>query len=191
MRSTCAIEAVRHRDAIYDAGDAADRRLYRQCRRAVEGARHRRLRAVPGRVPRRGAAKAASSPMRRDEKLARPWVKPGTPGLLHRIGGIEKQLDTGNIDYAPANHQAMTDIRRDKVARHRSVPDQDGRAGRGRRQAGGRRLGLDLRPDPPGGAARARARGSTSAISTSATSGRCRAIWAICSRVTTRSSCPK
>jgi 2-oxoglutarate ferredoxin oxidoreductase subunit alpha len=51
----------------------------------------------------------------RDEKLARPWVKPGTPGLLHRIGGIEKQQGTGNIDYGPANHQAMTDIRKAKV----------------------------------------------------------------------------
>jgi 2-oxoglutarate ferredoxin oxidoreductase subunit alpha len=55
-------------------------------------------------------------PYVRDAKLARPWVKPGTPGLLHRIGGIEKQVDTGHIDYAPANHQAMTDIRQAKVA---------------------------------------------------------------------------
>lgn len=62
-------------------------------------------------------------PYGRDEKLARPWVKPGTPGLLHRIGGIEKQQGTGNIDYAPANHQAMTDIRRDKVLGI-DVPDQ-------------------------------------------------------------------
>lgn len=54
-------------------------------------------------------------PYSRDDKLARPWVKPGTPGLLHRIGGIEKAQGTGHIDYAPFNHQAMTDIRRDKV----------------------------------------------------------------------------
>ncbi len=54
-------------------------------------------------------------PFGRDAKGARPWVKPGTPGLLHRIGGIEKQEGTGNIDYAPANHQAMTDARRAKV----------------------------------------------------------------------------
>ncbi|GAA4777448.1 2-oxoacid:acceptor oxidoreductase subunit alpha [Stakelama sediminis] len=63
-------------------------------------------------------------PYARDEKLSRPWVKPGTPGLLHRIGGIEKQQGTGNIDYAPANHQAMTEIRRDKVAGI-DVPDQE------------------------------------------------------------------
>jgi 2-oxoglutarate ferredoxin oxidoreductase subunit alpha len=62
-------------------------------------------------------------PYARDEKLKRPWVKPGTPGLLHRIGGIEKALGTGNIDYSPGNHQAMTDIRRDKVLGI-DVPDQ-------------------------------------------------------------------
>ena len=62
-------------------------------------------------------------PYGRDEKLARPWVKPGTPGLLHRIGGIEKAIDTGNIDYGAANHQKMTEIRRDKVA-NITVPDQ-------------------------------------------------------------------
>jgi 2-oxoglutarate ferredoxin oxidoreductase subunit alpha len=62
-------------------------------------------------------------PYGRDEKLARPWVKPGTPGLLHRIGGIEKRSGTGNIDYDPANHQRMTELRRDKVAGI-AVPDQ-------------------------------------------------------------------
>ncbi|MBY8829721.1 2-oxoacid:acceptor oxidoreductase subunit alpha [Hephaestia mangrovi] len=62
-------------------------------------------------------------PYARDEKLARPWVKPGTPGLLHRIGGIEKKAGTGNIDYSPANHQEMTELRRDKVAGIK-VPDQ-------------------------------------------------------------------
>ena len=54
-------------------------------------------------------------PYSRDDKLARPWVKPGTPGLLHRIGGIEKEVDTGHINYGPANHQAMTDLRKAKV----------------------------------------------------------------------------
>ncbi|GAA0326902.1 2-oxoacid:acceptor oxidoreductase subunit alpha [Sphingomonas oligophenolica] len=63
-------------------------------------------------------------PYARDEKRARPWVKPGTPGLLHRIGGIEKQLGTGNIDYGAANHQAMTEMRRDKVLGI-DVPDQE------------------------------------------------------------------
>jgi len=72
-------------------------------------------------------------PYARDEKLKRPWVKPGTPGLLHRIGGIEKALNSGNIDYSPGNHQAMTDIRRDKVLGI-DVPDQVVEAG----QAGGK-----------------------------------------------------
>ncbi|MBS0502904.1 MAG: 2-oxoacid:acceptor oxidoreductase subunit alpha, partial [Proteobacteria bacterium] len=65
-------------------------------------------------------------PYGRDEKLARPWVKPGTPGLLHRIGGIEKQQGTGNIDYSPANHQLMTDVRANKIAGIADhIPDQE------------------------------------------------------------------
>ena len=65
-------------------------------------------------------------PYSRDEKLARPWVKPGTPGLLHRIGGIEKEVDTGHLNYAPANHQAMTDLRKAKVdGVARDIPDQE------------------------------------------------------------------
>ncbi len=64
-------------------------------------------------------------PYGRDAKLARPWVKPGTPDLLHRIGGIEKEIDTGHINYSPANHQAMTDIRKDKVdGVANDIPDQ-------------------------------------------------------------------
>jgi len=62
-------------------------------------------------------------PYGRDEKLARPWVKPGTPGLLHRIGGIEKEVDTGHLNYQPANHQAMTDLRKAKIDGVK-VPDQ-------------------------------------------------------------------
>jgi 2-oxoglutarate ferredoxin oxidoreductase subunit alpha len=57
-------------------------------------------------------------PYLRDEQtLARPWAIPGTPGLMHRIGGIEKQDGTGNVNYDPANHELMTHIRADKVAR--------------------------------------------------------------------------
>ena len=48
--------------------------------------------------------------------LARPWVKPGTPGLEHRIGGIERDYTTGNISYDPANHQRMTEVRANKIA---------------------------------------------------------------------------
>ncbi len=63
-------------------------------------------------------------PYARDEKGARPWIKPGTPDLMHRIGGIEKAEGTGHIDYAPDNHQTMTDARRNKVL-NVSVPDQE------------------------------------------------------------------
>ena len=62
-------------------------------------------------------------PYKRDAKGARPWIKPGTPGLMHRIGGIEKAIDTGHIDYSPGNHQAMTDARQNKVLGV-DVPDQ-------------------------------------------------------------------
>jgi 2-oxoglutarate ferredoxin oxidoreductase subunit alpha len=49
--------------------------------------------------------------------LARDWVIPGTPGLEHRIGGIEKDFTTGNVSYDPANHEAMVRVRAEKVAR--------------------------------------------------------------------------
>lgn len=55
-------------------------------------------------------------PYQRDELLSRPWAIPGTPGLEHRIGGLEKQNITGNISYDAANHQAMTNLRAQKVA---------------------------------------------------------------------------
>jgi 2-oxoglutarate ferredoxin oxidoreductase subunit alpha len=54
--------------------------------------------------------------LRDPETLARPWAVPGTPGLMHRIGGIEKADGTGHISYDPANHQLMSELRRDKVA---------------------------------------------------------------------------
>lgn len=52
---------------------------------------------------------------RTEDTLARPWVKPGTPGLTHRIGGIEKADGSGNISYDPDNHQRMTDLRAAKI----------------------------------------------------------------------------
>jgi 2-oxoglutarate ferredoxin oxidoreductase subunit alpha len=54
-------------------------------------------------------------PYKRDARGVRPWIKPGTPGLTHRIGGIEKAVDTGNLDYSPDNHQAQTDARKAKI----------------------------------------------------------------------------
>ena len=55
-------------------------------------------------------------PYARDERLARPWAIPGTPGLMHRIGGLEKEDVTGNVNYEPANHQHMVNTRAAKVA---------------------------------------------------------------------------
>src|SRR2546428_12178595 len=55
--------------------------------------------------------------LRDSATLARPWVRPGTPGLEHRIGGIEKQDVTGNISYDPDNHDHMVRTRAEKVRR--------------------------------------------------------------------------
>ena len=55
--------------------------------------------------------------VRDEETLARPWAVPGTSGLEHRLGGIEKDARTGNISYDPANHEVMTHLRQDKVER--------------------------------------------------------------------------
>ncbi len=58
------------------------------------------------------------NPYQRDpDTLARPWAKPGTPGLEHRIGGLEKSDITGHVSYDPENHQRMVEIRAAKVAR--------------------------------------------------------------------------
>jgi 2-oxoglutarate ferredoxin oxidoreductase subunit alpha len=54
-------------------------------------------------------------PYSRDEKLARPWAIPGTKGLEHRIGGIEKENLTGNISYEPENHEYMVKLREQKI----------------------------------------------------------------------------
>jgi 2-oxoglutarate ferredoxin oxidoreductase subunit alpha len=56
-------------------------------------------------------------PYLRDENLARPWAVPGTPGLRHRIGGLEKEDGTGNISYEPENHEHMTRLRAERVAK--------------------------------------------------------------------------
>ncbi|MEX0886018.1 MAG: 2-oxoacid:acceptor oxidoreductase subunit alpha [Phycisphaeraceae bacterium] len=56
-------------------------------------------------------------PYQRDENLVRPWAIPGTPGLEHRIGGLEKEDVTGSVSYDPDNHQRMTDLRQAKVER--------------------------------------------------------------------------
>ena len=56
-------------------------------------------------------------PYKRDEELGRPWAIPGTPGLEHRLGGLEKQHETGNVSYDPDNHEFMVKLRAEKVER--------------------------------------------------------------------------
>ena len=149
------------RGAVHDAGDPALRRLPRQRRRA--------LAAAGGRGP-AGPSRSSSDtdpegflPYRRDATtLARPWAIPGTPGLEHRIGGLEKQDGTGNVTYDPDNHEHMVRTARGEGRAHRRRPP---RARGPRRRAGGRparrRLGLDLRRDHRRGQSSRGARGST------------------------------
>jgi 2-oxoglutarate ferredoxin oxidoreductase subunit alpha len=62
--------------------------------------------------------------LRDPQTLARPWAIPGTPGLEHRIGGLEKQDGSGNVSYDPHNHDHMVRLRAEKVARiAREIPD--------------------------------------------------------------------
>jgi 2-oxoglutarate ferredoxin oxidoreductase subunit alpha len=63
----------------------------------------------------RSASDDKFMPYLRDEKLSRPWAVPGTKGLEHRIGGLEKQNITGNISYDPDNHELMVKLRQEKV----------------------------------------------------------------------------
>jgi 2-oxoglutarate ferredoxin oxidoreductase subunit alpha len=73
----------------------------------------------------RNESDAKYMPYERDEKLSRPWALPGTKGLEHRIGGIEKQNITGNISYDPDNHELMVKLRQEKVDRVANyIPEQ-------------------------------------------------------------------
>jgi 2-oxoglutarate/2-oxoacid ferredoxin oxidoreductase subunit alpha len=78
--------------------------------------------ALPEIDPRFATDPSGFQPYSRDEKLARPWAVPGTPGLRHRIGGLEKEDGTGNISYDPVNHAHMTHLRAERVSRV-EVPD--------------------------------------------------------------------
>ncbi|WP_182870630.1 2-oxoacid:acceptor oxidoreductase subunit alpha [Stieleria mannarensis] len=65
-------------------------------------------------------------PYLRNENLGRPWAIPGTEGLMHRVGGLEKEHETGNVSYDPANHQLMTETRAAKVAKiAERIPEQE------------------------------------------------------------------
>ena len=98
-------------------------------------------------------------PYARDERLARPWAVPGTPGLVHRIGGLEREDVTGNISYDPENHERMTHLRRDEGGRdRRGHPAARGGRPRRRRRAAGARVGSTLGTIRAAAAAGARGR---------------------------------
>jgi 2-oxoglutarate ferredoxin oxidoreductase subunit alpha len=68
---------------------------------------------------------SAFLPYKRNEKFVRPWAIPGTKGLAHRIGGLEKDFETGNVSYDPENHERMVKVRQakvDKIADY--IPEQ-------------------------------------------------------------------
>jgi len=76
--------------------------------------------------PRKSDETEPFMPYRRDERLVRGWAVPGTPGLAHRVGGLEKEANTGNVSYDPANHEYMIKIREakvEKIAEH--IPEQE------------------------------------------------------------------
>lgn len=65
-------------------------------------------------------------PYLRDERLVRPWARPGTTGLEHRVGGLEKRDGTGNVEYSPENHEHMSDVRARKVENIAAfIPEQE------------------------------------------------------------------
>ena len=67
--------------------------------------------------PARKPEDAPYLPYKRDDRLVRSWAIPGTKGLEHRIGGLEKQNETGNVSHDPENHELMTKLRAEKIAR--------------------------------------------------------------------------
>ena len=167
-----AIEAVAHRAQVHDPGRLPVGRVPRHRLRAVAHPRRRRparhrasTNAVDGDGP--------FQPYERDpETLARPWAVPGTPGLEHRIGGLEKADITGNVSYDPDNHHRMQLLRAGQGRRHR----QRHPAARGLRPVERRpadpRLGLHLRRHPLRGRAPAGRRARPSPTPTCATSTR-------------------
>ena len=131
---------------------------------------------LPAIDPNFATARTASEfqPYARDERLARPWAIPGTPGLQHRIGGLEKADGSGNISYDGANHERMTELRAAKVDRHRRRAAAADRRLRARGQPAGARAGARPRArSAPACGARARPAARSPAPSC-ATSTRCR-----------------
>ena len=119
------IEAARIATEIHDSGDLVDRRLHRQ--RVGNRGVFPMSRSCPSfrfsTIPR---TEGYHPSIRNAETLARAWAIPGTPGLSHRVGGIEKSYETGDISYDAENHQIMTDTRRNKILNIADdIPDQE------------------------------------------------------------------
>ena len=188
-----------HRAEVPHAGDPAVRRLPGQRHRAVAAARRRRrcptssvtFATEPNHVDADG--EPVFWPYLRDpETLARPWALPGTPGLMHRIGGLEKEDGSGNICYDPANHEHM--VRPAGRRRSPASPTTSRRRGarrRRRRRAARRRVGLDLGRHRRRGGPGPRRRATRSPTPTSCTSTRSRRTSARCCGATRRCWCPR
>ena len=133
----CRSRGLADRRAVHDTGDPLVRRLYRQRFGALADSRVEDLPRVE--IHHRRAARRGRGflPYERDERLARPWALPGTPGLMHRIGGLEKQNRTGNVSYDPDNHEFMVRLARpESRQRGRRHPSAEGRRTAQRRSAG-------------------------------------------------------
>ena len=110
-----ALRSRAHRHQVHDAGHHPVGWLPRQWRRAVAHPEGRRSAGAHG--PSSAPSRRASIPTCATKTtLSRPWVVPGTPGLEHRIGGLEKEYLSGNVSYAPANHEQMVRVRARKIA---------------------------------------------------------------------------
>ena len=84
------------------------------------------LKPINVKHPRSANSEDGFMPYKRDERLVRPWAVPGTPGLEHRIGGLEKSDGTGNVEYDPENHHHMTEVRQNKIAQIADyIPEQE------------------------------------------------------------------
>ena len=93
--------------------------------------------------------------LRDPDTLARPWAIPGTPDLMHRVGGLEKSDGSGNIDYTPENHERMVRLRGGEDRRDRQGHPADRAQRRSRRRRARARLGVDVGGDRRRGAASA------------------------------------
>ena len=80
----------------------------------------------PPRVKDNGKTNGQFLPYTRDNNLVRPWAIPGMEGYAHRIGGLEKEKDTGNVSYDPENHEYMVNLRQEKIDKIMDfIPDQE------------------------------------------------------------------